>query len=82
VSRISLTLGAKRMIGKKKTGATEWRALRQFALNVLEIYDIVRDFPYSDLLLLQNVKFQIPYANSADCKHRFNTNEGSDHDDR
>lgn len=53
--QVDLTLGAKRMVGKKRSGATEWRALLNFALNAIEIYDVTRQLPSHKLPILQAV---------------------------
>jgi len=54
-----LILGAKRKVGKKKSGATEWRALLQFALNAIEVYNVTRELPPHELRILQMVAAQL-----------------------
>jgi len=58
---VELKTGAKRIVGKKRSGATEWRALLQFSINAIEIYDMIRELPSHDLLILQAVRCPAEY---------------------
>jgi len=61
-----LNIGAKRMVGKKGSGASEWRTLLQvfalrkasntkFSLNAIEIHNTVQDMPNNGLSVFKKV---------------------------